>query len=264
MSWERIWWYVFVLAFGATALAETFLPFRSLSSSTPRRWLSNSLLLALSNLAVICGYRFSGIALVLTTRAASHGLLNRAAIPYGVQFALGFAAIDLTAYLSHRVLHAVATMWRVHQVHHSENDLDLTTGFRFHPMEVLFSEGLALASLAILGPPPGAVAFAGLAVIVLDFFSHGNVRIPESADRFLRFMIVTPNMHRVHHSEVVAEQNTNFGTIFSFWDRLFGTYLPGHASAQMRCGLLELADGSDVNAARLLLLPFRRASKEPS
>jgi len=263
MAWGRLWWYVFLLAFGATALAETFLPFRPLPSSTPRRWLNNSILLALSNAAVICAYRFSGIALTVAIRASSHGFLNRAAMPYSVQFTIGFVALDLTAYFSHRLFHAVAPMWRMHQVHHSETDLDLTTGFRFHPMETLLSEGLALAVVALLGPPVAAIAFAGLAVIVLDFFEHGNFRLPESADRILRLLIITPGMHRIHHSEVLAEQNTNFGTIFSLWDRLFGTYLAAHASPQPRCGLVEVANGSDLNAARLLLLPFRRASKEP-
>jgi sterol desaturase/sphingolipid hydroxylase (fatty acid hydroxylase superfamily) len=166
MAWGRIWWYVFVLAFGATALAETFLPFRSLPSSTPRRWISNSILLAVSSAAVRYAYQFSGIALAYTIRAGSHGALNREAIPYGVQFAVGFAAVDLAAYVSHRLFHAFTPMWRVHQVHHSETDLDLTTGLRFHPMEALFSQGLSLATIALLGPPPGAVGLAALAFIL--------------------------------------------------------------------------------------------------
>lgn len=263
MHASSLWWYVFIVAFVATALAETFLPFRSLPSSTPRRWISNSILLAVSSVAVACAYQLTGIALALTIRAASHGVLNRAALPYGLQFAAGFAALDFTAYVSHRLFHAVAPMWRVHQVHHSESDLDLTTGLRFHPVETLFTQGLLLITIALLGPPAGAVAFAALAVIVQDFFTHANLRVPEAADRVLRLVIVTPAMHRVHHSEAIPEQNMNFGTIFSVWDRLFGTYLAGHPadSAQARSGLTELANGSELNAARLLFVPFRRALK---
>jgi len=261
MPWGRILWYGFVLAFAATALAETFLPFRALPSSTRRRWLSNSILLVASNAAVFCAYQLSGIALAFTIRASSHGMLNRVAIPYSVQFAVGFATLDLTAYFSHRLFHAVAPMWRVHQVHHSETDLNLTTGLRFHPVEALFTQGLSLIIIALLGTPPGAVGFAGLAVIFQDFFEHVNVRIPETTDRILRLMIITPAMHRVHHSVAIPEQNKNFGTVFSFWDRLFGTYLFEHASPQVRYGLVELANGSELNAARLLLLPFRRTSR---
>ncbi len=260
MRSDSIWWYVFVLAFVATAAAETFLPFRSLPSSTPRRWVSNSILFAASGTAQICAYQLSGFALAITIRAASHGALNRVAIPYSVQFAIGLAALDLTAYVSHRLFHSSALLWRVHQVHHSETDLDLTTGFRFHPMEALFTQSLVLITIALLGPPPGAVAFSALAIVVQDLFTHANLHVPETADRVLRSLIITPAMHRAHHSLPIAGQNANFGTVFSFWDRLFRTYLPGHpeGSGEGRFGLAELPHGSDLSAARLLLLPFRR------
>jgi sterol desaturase/sphingolipid hydroxylase (fatty acid hydroxylase superfamily) len=210
---------------------------------------------------VIGASQLSAIALAFTIRTTFHGVLDRAAIPYSMQFVAGFAALDLAGYVSHRLFHAFAPLWRVHQIHHSETDLDLTTSFRFHPVESLLSQGLSLATIALLGTPPGAVIIHSLAVILLDFFAHGNIRIPESADRIFRWLIITPAMHRVHHSEDVPEQNTNFGTVFSLWDRLFGTYHPGHTTAQARYGLVELANGSELNAARLLFLPFQRASK---
>jgi sterol desaturase/sphingolipid hydroxylase (fatty acid hydroxylase superfamily) len=262
MLWERNWWYALALAFAVIALAETFLPFRSLPSSTPRRWISNAVLLIVSNATLICAFRLSGIALAITIRAASHGVLNRVAIPYSVQFAIGFAALDLANYVSHRLLHAVALMWSVHQVHHTETDIDLTTGFRFHPVEALFSQALALITIALLGPPPGAAAFAALAVTFQAFFDHGNLRIPETTDRILRWLIITPDMHRVHHSEELLEQNANFGAILSLWDRMFGTYLAGQASALTRYGLVELANGSELSGAQLLTLPFQRARSE--
>jgi sterol desaturase/sphingolipid hydroxylase (fatty acid hydroxylase superfamily) len=263
-QWGLLWWYVLVLAFAATAVAETFLPFRPLNSSTPRRWLNNAILLAVSNVTLICIYRFSGIALAISMRGESHGFLNRISMPYWAKFAIGFAALDLVAYLSHRLLHAFGVMWRMHRVHHSENDLDLTTGFRFHPLETLFTEALALSSVALVGTPPAAVGFVALAIIVQDFFTHGNVRIPESADGMLRWLIITPSMHRVHHSEEIADQSANFGTMFSLWDRLFGTYRAGHPAASARYGLADMANGSDANAARLLLLPFHRELKQTS
>jgi sterol desaturase/sphingolipid hydroxylase (fatty acid hydroxylase superfamily) len=264
MHRDSTWWYVFVLAFVATALAETFVPLRSSPSPTSRRWISNSILFVVSQAALLFAYQFSGIALAFTIRAASRGVLNRAAIPYAWQFIVGFAALDLTAYVTHRLFHSLALMWRVHRVHHSETDLDLTTGFRFHPVELLLGEALALIVVALLGPPPGAVGFAALVVIVQDFFVHANLRIPESADGVLRLLIITPAMHRLHHSEGFDEQNTNFGTIFSFWDRLFGTYRAGHLAGSTRYGLTDMDKGSEANAVRLLLLPFRSASKETS
>ena len=257
------WWYVFAISFVVIALAESFLPARSLPSSTPRRWTSNSILVAVSSAVLLCAYQLSGIALACMIEGGSRGALNRVSIPYWVRFAIAFAVLDLTAYTSHRAFHAVAPLWRVHRVHHSETDLDLTTGLRFHPVEALFVQGLLLAAIAVLGLPPGAVALVALAVIVQDFFTHANLRLPESADRWLRLLIITPAMHRLHHSDRVPEQNTNFGTIFSLWDRLLGTYsagLPAGADPA-RCGLAEIANGSRLNAAGLLLLPFRRQPK---
>jgi sterol desaturase/sphingolipid hydroxylase (fatty acid hydroxylase superfamily) len=121
------------------------------------------------------------------------------------------------------------------------------------------SQGCQLAVIALLGTPPSAVVLASMAIVVQDFFTHANVRLPETADRLLRWLIVTPAMHRVHHSQRMKEQNGNFGTIFSIWDRLFGTYLPSLAAeaGEARWGLADVADGSNLNAARLLALPFR-------
>jgi sterol desaturase/sphingolipid hydroxylase (fatty acid hydroxylase superfamily) len=165
---------------------------RSLRSSTSRRWVSNSVLFAVSGIGVFLVYPLSGIALAFTLRAASQGALNRVALPYSAQFAIGFAALDLTAYGSQRLFHAVAPLWRVHQVHHSETDLDLMTGLRFHPLEAVFTQGLILITIALLGTPPAAVAFSGAVALVQDFFQHANFRLPATADRVLRLLIITP------------------------------------------------------------------------
>jgi sterol desaturase/sphingolipid hydroxylase (fatty acid hydroxylase superfamily) len=264
MSWGRIILYFFAAAFGATALAETFAPFCSLPSSATRRWLNNSILFAVSSLAVSIVYRLSGIALAFAVRAGSHGVLNGPAIPYAIQFAAGFAALDLCAYTSHRLFHGIEVMWRVHQVHHSDNDLDLTTGLRFHPIEALFTQGLMLLTIVLLGPPPAAVALAAMATILQDFFTHANLRVPDSIDRILRLAVITPAMHRVHHSQEIQDQNANFGTVLSLWDRIFGTYRAAYSTPGMpirRWGLTELAHGSEANVAWLLHSPFRRISK---
>lgn len=262
MRGDHVWLYVFVLGFLAIATAETFLPLRSLRSSTPRRWTSNLVLFLASTTAVTFVFQVSAVALAFTVRGATRGVLNSLHLPYSAQFAMGVALLDFTFYVSHRLFHAVALMWRVHQVHHAETDLDLTTGFRFHPLEAIVSQGLLLAAIALLGPPPGAVALIALATVVQDYLQHANLRFPESADRLLRMLIVTPATHRVHHSEELVRQNANFGTVFTIWDRLFGTYMEaGGKSEEERCGLAELANGSDLNPIQLLLLPFRGASR---
>jgi sterol desaturase/sphingolipid hydroxylase (fatty acid hydroxylase superfamily) len=258
-----VWWYVFVLAFVTIGLAETFLPLRSLPSSTPRRWTSNGILQALSTAAVLCAYQLTGIAVACADQANSYGVLNRVSLPYSLRFAIGFVVLDLAAYTSHRVFHAFTLLWRVHQVHHSETDLDLTTGLRFHPIEAVVLQGFLLAVIAVLGLPPAAVAFAAMAFIVQDFFTHANLRVPQRVDRFLRLLLITPAMHRVHHSQEIRDQNTNFGTVFSLWDKLFGTYYAGlpEGAQPARNGLAEISNGSNLNGAGLLILPFRRAPK---
>jgi sterol desaturase/sphingolipid hydroxylase (fatty acid hydroxylase superfamily) len=258
------WWYVFAISFVAIALAESFLPHQSHSSSTPRRW-TNTILVAVSSVVVMCVYQLSGIALACTVQGNSRGALNQIPIPYWARFAIGFAVLDLTAYVSHRIFHAFVPLWRVHSVHHSETDLDLTTGLRFHPVEALLVQGLLLVVIAVLGVPPGAVAIVGITVLIQNFLTHANLRVSKRVDRWLRFLFVTPAMHRVHHCDAIPPQNTNFGTIFPWWDRLFGTYSGVLASdASKGYGLSEIKNGSDVNAVGLLFLPFRRQSRDNS
>jgi sterol desaturase/sphingolipid hydroxylase (fatty acid hydroxylase superfamily) len=268
---SKLWWLVFVSAFAATGLCETFWPFRDLQASTAKRWTSNSLVFVVTSTLLLFIYQFSGFALALTGHIRHFGLFSRlhasAARPalYILLFALGFAAVDFTAYLGHRLLHRLPVLWRIHQVHHSANEMDLTTGVRFHPFEGLFTQGLQLLTIALLAPPPAAVAAAGLAIVIQDFFTHANLRLPPSADRVLASVFVTPATHRVHHSEVLAEQAGNFGTIFSVWDRFFGTFIdePSVGHARVRCGLAELAQGSRLSPWRLLTLPFRSSPNAP-
>ena len=211
----------------------------------------------------MCVFQLSGIALAVETQANQRGVLNRFVIPYFLKFAIGFVALDLVSYLGHRLFHSVGMLWRVHQVHHSETDLDLTTGFRFHPIEGVAIQALRLVVIALLGISPLAVVCAGLAILIQDYFTHANLRFPRTSDLALRWLIITPEMNRAHHSEIIDEQNTNFGTIFSFWDRIFGTYFPARAAnaEPSRYGLAEVQEGSRLSAIGLLALPFRRARK---
>ena len=259
--YENVWWCVLGMSFIAAILAETLQPFRTLSSSTTRRWVANGVLLVTSGVLVKCVYGLSGIALAVSIHGPRYGVLNRVAMPAGIRFLLGFLSLDLVQYVVHRLFHALGLLWRVHQVHHSESDLDATTGLRFHPGEALAAQLASLLLIALVGVPPMAVLSVALVVSLQDFFTHANVSMPARLDNWLRWLIVTPGMHRTHHSDVMEEQNTNFGTIFSVWDRCFGTYLTGTAAGvQARCGLKELENGSELGAIKLLVLPFRRTS----
>ena len=263
MNYDKAWWTVFVVFFVGTAFAETLLPLRPLRSSTPRRWINNSVLLLVSTLVVDGAYQLTGVALAFASRADAYGVLNIARLPYWFRFLAGFAALDLTAYLSHRLLHAVGPLWRLHQVHHSETDLDLVSGFRFHPAEALYSQAWRLLCIVLIGVPPSAVGCFALVVIAVDFITHANLRVPGGGDRVLRSILVTPSMHRTHHAEEIAMQRANFGTVFSLWDRLLGTYLPRlRDEERMRFGLAEYSNGSSLGVMSLLWMPFRRPHKE--
>ena len=258
MRESEVWWLVFVGAFVVTALAETFWPWRALATSTPRRWVTNSFLLAASSIVLGGAYQLTGIAIAAQTWSAQQGLLPRIGVPNYVSLIAGILALDLTQYIGHRIMHG-AGLWRVHSVHHSETDLDLTTGFRFHPLESIVTRGLQIVVIALLGPPPLAVLAAALGMVAQNFVTHANLNFSPRVDRAFQWLIVTPAMHRVHHLQSISDQNSNFGTIFSLWDRLLGTYhRPAPANAQgSACGLADEPAGSTLSAAALLKLPFR-------
>ncbi len=258
MLTDKLLWYVFVIAFVATASAETFLPFRSLRSSTARRWISNTVLLAFSSVAVASVFRLSAV--LFAARVARHGVLSYIPIPLVIRVIVGVVVLDLVTYTSHRLFHKFAVLWNIHQVHHCETDLDLTTGLRFHPLESLIVQGLTFFTIAVLGVPPPAVALYVLAVVVQDFFQHANLRLGDKVDSVLRRVVITPAVHRVHHSMDIAHQNANFGTIFIWWDRLFGTYMLAETGP---LGLSEFPNGSELNPLALLVMPVRRKVEAP-
>ena len=241
------------------AAAEVFLPLRRLSTSTATRWTSNLVLAVASTAVGLLLFQATGIALALKMRALSYGALTRSHLPYAAQFVLAVVVLDFASYLAHRFFHATGFTWRIHRVHHCESDLDLTTGFRFHPLESVIGQLLFFAVIVPLGPPAAAVAFIAIANVVQDYIHHANVRVPDSLDRVLRVLIATPGVHRVHHSVVVAEQNANYGIVFSVWDRMFGTFADVD-TANMPFGLTEVEGGSALGPRELLLLPLRPTS----
>jgi sterol desaturase/sphingolipid hydroxylase (fatty acid hydroxylase superfamily) len=252
----------FLLAFGAFAIWETFRPRRALSTAMPRRWAKHAVLWFLSSASAGLIYRVSAVLVAAAASSSRYGLLNGDRLPLWLRCLLAVLLLDLIRYGQHLLYHKAFWLWRIHQVHHADPDFDWSTGLRFHPVEVLFSQGIYLAVIAAVAPPPVAVLALELVESAVNFFVHANVALPAALESRLRWLMVTGDIHRIHHSTEIAEQNANFGVVFSFWDRLFGTYVPEPAAGQdnIVLGLSEIARKRDLSLSSLLLLPFRRAS----
>lgn len=249
-----------LVSFTLVALWETFQPRKHLTTPTGRRWASNSAITLLFATPTTLLVRISNILLAVAVAHSRYGLLNREAVPLWIRCVLAILALDLFRYGAHRLYHSIPALWRVHQVHHADPDFDWSTSFLFHPGEFLLSQLAYLGAIAILAPP--VIAVLGLEVIMVaqNLFVHANVRLSPWLDGALRQVVVTPDMHRVHHSDEFAEQNANFGDVFSLWDRIFGTYVaqPAAGHEAMGIGLRELALDRGLNLWQMLALPFRR------
>ncbi len=177
---------------------------------------------------------------------------------------LAVVLLDLAIYFQHVLFHAVPALWRLHRVHHADTDFDVTTGTRFHPIEIVLSVGIKCVAVAAIGAPAMAVVVFEVLLNATAMFNHANGRLPESVDRRLRWLVVTPDMHRVHHSIVMREMNSNFGFNLPYWDHLFGTYRaqPAAGHDAMTIGLEDFRDRRDARLDRLLLLPFHGARSD--
>jgi sterol desaturase/sphingolipid hydroxylase (fatty acid hydroxylase superfamily) len=214
----------FVGIFTAMALWEILAPRRSPSFSRWRRWPSNLAIVALNT--ALLRILLPGVALTLAiaTERNRWGLLNAMGLPVWSKFVLAIVLLDLAIYLQHVMFHAVPVLWRFHRMHHSDLDFDVTTGSRFHIGEILLSAGYKFALVSVLGVPAASFVVFEVALNATSMFNHSNVHIPAALDPVLRWVLVTPDMHRVHHSVVRDETNSNFGFNLSCWDRLLGTY----------------------------------------
>ena len=200
--------------------------------------------------------------LALLAESEGWGLLNRIDLPVAVSVAVAVMLLDLAIYLQHVMFHAVPALWRFHMVHHADQDFDLTTGIRFHPIEILLSIVIKSGVIAALGPPPAAVFLFAVLLNATSMFNHANVGLRTGIDRWLRWILVTPDMHRVHHSVEIDESNSNFGFNLPWWDRLFGTYRaqPRAGHEAMVLGVEHLQEPEPKRLLELLTLPFAVAS----
>jgi sterol desaturase/sphingolipid hydroxylase (fatty acid hydroxylase superfamily) len=187
------------------------------------------------------------------------GVFNRVALPVWLELLLALILLDLAIYLQHRLFHHVPALWRLHRMHHADLDVDVTTGARFHPVEILVSLGIKFLTIIPLGAAPLAVLFFEIALNASSMFNHSNVRVAPAIERLLRWLVVTPDMHRVHHSVVRRETDSNFGFNFPWWDRLFGTYRsqPEAGHEAMTLGIGQFRDPRELHLGRMLTQPFR-------
>jgi sterol desaturase/sphingolipid hydroxylase (fatty acid hydroxylase superfamily) len=242
----------------AVALWEVIAPRRVLNDSKMRRWSTNLSLVLVNTLVVRFTLPILPVGLAIILQERGWGILNIIDLPHWTKIVLAVLILDGVVYLQHVLFHFLPTLWRLHRMHHADLDIDVTTGNRFHPLEILISIGIKLAAVSLIGPPVFAVVAFEVVLNACAQFNHGNIRLPETVDRWLRLFLVTPDMHRVHHSVIPRETNSNFGFNVPWWDRLFGTYReqPEQGHLGMNIGLKEYRDPSKLTLVRLLLQPF--------
>ena len=243
---------------------ELVVPFRQLSQPKPQRWLTNLALFAIDTLAVRVLVPGAMIGMALLAEERGWGLFNAVESPSWVAVVLSILALDLALYLQHWATHRVPVLWRLHRVHHVDRDFDVTTAARFHPFEIVLSMLFKMGVVAAMGAPAFAVFLFEVLFNSATLFNHSNTRLPGWLEGPVRAVIVTPDMHRVHHSASVRETNSNYSTLLSVWDRLFGTYVASPEKGQkgFTIGLNHWQDDHPRKLGWSLWLPFLPNTRE--
>jgi sterol desaturase/sphingolipid hydroxylase (fatty acid hydroxylase superfamily) len=245
--------------FAVMAVWELAAPRRRLTQSKAVRWTNNVGLVFFNSFLARWVFPTAAVGMALFAREHGWGLLNYFQVPYALAVVGAVLALDFFIWLQHVMVHAVPLLWRLHRVHHADLDYDVTTGARFHPIEILLSMLIKFAVIAVLGPPVLAVILFEIILNATSMFNHSNVRIPAGIDRVLRMLVVTPDMHRVHHSVEDDETNSNFGFNLPWWDRLFGTYRdqPRGGHEAMTIGIRTFREGKWCSwITGMLAMPF--------
>ncbi len=240
------------------ALWEAAAPRRRRAIPRLLRWSGNLGVVVIDTLLLRLAFPLLAVGLAQIAQARGWGLLNVIELPGWLAFVLSVLVLDLAIYLQHVMFHAVPALWRLHRMHHADLEFDVTTGLRFHPLEILLSMAIKLAVVAALGPPAIAVLVFEILLNATSMFNHANVRIPGPVDRVLRCFVVTPDMHRVHHSILRRETNSNFGFNLPWWDRLLGTYRaqPADGHEAMTIGIEQFRTRRDLRLDRMLVQPL--------
>ena len=259
--------FVRIVVFGAVLAAmaawELAAPRRRQKLGRKARWPGNLGIVVLDTLLVRLIFPMGAVAIALAAEARGWGLFNVLGASAWLAIPASVILLDLTIYLQHVLFHAVPALWRLHRMHHADLELDVTTGVRFHPVEILLSMVIKLAVVTALGAPALAVLIFEVLLNATSMFNHGNVSLPRGLDRGLRWVVVTPEMHRVHHSVEVFETNSNFGFNLPWWDRLFGTYRdqPEAGHLGMTIGIAQFRDPTEQRLDHMLTQPFREDAR---
>ena len=249
----------FLSVLAAMALWELAAPRRRRDIPRVIRW-SNNLALDVIDTAILrLSFPILAVGVAVLAEERGWGLFNIIEAPFGLAVILSMLLLDLAIYLQHVMFHAVPALWRLHRMHHADLDFDATTGLRFHPIEILISMAIKLALVAALGPPAVAVLLFEIILNATALFNHANINLPRPVDRWLRWIVVTPDMHRVHHSVDPRETNSNYGFNLPWWDRLMGTYVaqPAKGHEGMTISIEQFRTTRDLWVDRMLIQPLR-------
>lgn len=252
---------IFGVIFLVIAFCECTLPRRV--QRTPRllRWPGNLGVMLIDAFVLRFAFPMLAVGIAVMGEQREWGILNQFAISSWISILLTIGFLDLAIYAQHRLFHHVPFLWRMHRVHHADLEFDVTTGVRFHPLEMVISMCIKILLVVLLGAPAIAVLVFEIVLSGTALFNHGNVQIPARVERVLRWCIVTPDMHRVHHSIIPIETNSNFGFNLPWWDRLFGTYTaePNSGHQQMTLGIDQFRTRKDLRLDQMLIQPLRQA-----
>ena len=257
----------FIASFTLLVFAERLAPRRRRTFALRQRWAGNLGLMAVDTIVLRTVPAITAVGVAALAHAKGWGLLGAiVSLPTWLDVVVSVIVLDLAIYFQHRLFHAVPALWRLHRVHHTDPEFDVTTGVRFHPVEMLLSLGFKAVVIAGLGPPVAAVLLFEVLLNAGSLFSHANLRLPAPVDGLLRALLVTPDMHRVHHSSDPVETDSNFGFTLSWWDRLFGTYRgqPRAGHDAMTIGIEGFAAHAVLGLHRLLIQPLQKEPASPA
>ena len=250
---------VFLGVLVAMAVWELAAPRRRQEIPRVIRWTNNLGLVVIDTIVLRLSFPILAVGLAVIAQDRGWGLFNIIEAPGWFAVLVSIVILDLVIYLQHVMFHAVPALWRLHRMHHADLEFDVTTGLRFHPVEILLSMGIKLAMVMALGPPAVAVLIFEVLLNATAMFNHSNIRLPMLVDRFLRLIVVTPDMHRVHHSVIPEETNSNFGFNLPWWDKLLGTYKaqPKAGHEGMTIGIEQFRTARDLWLDRMLVQPVK-------
>ncbi|QUM76136.1 sterol desaturase family protein [Moritella sp. 24] len=241
------------------AISEYYKPKRPLTRSKWQRWSNNLAVVFINNLVLKLFVPFVAIDAAIFVEQQQWGLLSLTSLNSAVIIVTSVMLLDAAIYFQHKIFHQIPMLWRLHRMHHSDLDIDVTTAIRFHPIEIILSMFIKVAVIIAFGVPVVAVVLFELLLNLTAMFNHSNIRLPDKIDRFIRTILVTPDMHRIHHSTDSHETNHNFGFCLPWWDRLFGSYQaqPKLGHQKMEIGLPYFRDSKECKIQHMLTQPFR-------